>query len=98
MAAVCSTTHPSRALAPPASPVPAPRVTTGAPAALAASAESTGGVPGTRGMPAAPISSLADALSPMRPMTSDEGPTKTSSFSAHARAKAGLSARNPQPG
>ena len=52
-------------------------------------------VPGTSGTPAARISRFADALSPSRSITSGGGPTKTRSFSAHARANAGFSARNP---
>jgi len=52
-------------------------------------------VPGTSGTDAARISSFAAALSPRRSITSGVGPTKTRSLSAHARANAGFSERNP---
>ena len=72
---------------------------TGKPIASAASrissSDAAPSVPGTSGTPAARISAFADALSPSRSITSGEGPTNTRSFSAHARAKAGFSARNP---
>ena len=55
-------------------------------------------MPGTSGTSAAAISFFAMALSPMRAITSASGPTKTRSFSSHARTKAGFSDRNPYPG
>jgi len=55
-------------------------------------------VPGTSGTPASRSSCFACALSPIRSMTAGDGPTNTRSFSSQARANAGFSARNPQPG
>jgi len=52
-------------------------------------------VPGTSGTPAAFISALARALSPIRSITSASGPTKTRSLSSHARTNEGFSERKP---
>ena len=60
-----------------------------------ASKDAASSVPGTSGMPAARISRFASALSPSRSITSGDGPMKTRSFSAQARANAGFSARKP---
>ena len=69
------------------------------PATCRASASSTGpALPGTSGTSAARISPSRCALSPMRAIVSGSGPTKTRSLSAQASAKAGFSARKPQPG
>ena len=51
--------------------------------------------PGSTGRPASLAAAFASTLSPIRDMTSGDGPTNVMSLSAHARANSGFSERNP---
>ncbi len=54
--------------------------------------------PSSTGRPASRAAALAWILSPIRSITSGEGPTKVIPASAQARAKSAFSERNPYPG
>ena len=63
--------------------------------ASASSALASRSQPGTMGTPAPRAVRRAASLSPMRSMTSGEGPTKTRPHSLHSRAKCAFSEKNP---